>query len=93
MVAPKAFSWGGYDSHFPRFLNHLGTFRIPNYSCDWKVRTNTPYATAMAHWMAEHEVLAAALFVALSLALTAIFAALEHRYKQQLTARRKDYFS
>jgi hypothetical protein len=48
---------------------------------------------AMAHWMAEHEVLAAAIFVGLSLALTAIFAALEHRYKQQLTARRKDHFS
>jgi len=47
----------------------------------------------MAHWMAEHEVLAAAIFVALSLALTAIFAALEHRYKQQLTARRKNYYS
>ena len=47
----------------------------------------------MAHWMAEHEVLAAAIFVGLSLALTAIFAALERRYKQQLTARRKDNFS
>jgi hypothetical protein len=47
----------------------------------------------MARWMAEHEVLAAAMFVGVSLALIAIFAALEHRYKQQLTARRKDYFS
>jgi hypothetical protein len=47
----------------------------------------------MAHWMAEHEVLAAAIFVGLSLALTAIFAALERRYKQNLTARRKDNFS
>ena len=47
----------------------------------------------MAHWMAEHEILAAALFVALSLALTALFAALERHYKQQLTARRKNYFS
>jgi len=47
----------------------------------------------MAHWMAEHEAFAAAIFVGLSLALIAIFAALEHRYKQQLTARRKDYFT
>jgi hypothetical protein len=47
----------------------------------------------MAQWMAEHEVLAAVIFVGLSLALIAIFAALEHRYKQQLTTRRKDYFS
>ena len=47
----------------------------------------------MAHWMVEHEVLAAAIFVGLSLALTAIFAALERRYKQQLTDRRKDYLS
>jgi hypothetical protein len=46
-----------------------------------------PYG--MAHWMAEHEVLAAAIFVGLSLGLIAIFAALEHRYKEQLTARRK----
>jgi hypothetical protein len=47
----------------------------------------------MAHWMAEHEIMAAAIFVGLSLALTAFFAALEHRYKQQLTARRKNYYS
>jgi hypothetical protein len=47
----------------------------------------------MAHWMAEHEVLAATIFVGLSLALTAIFAAMERRYKQQLTARRKNNFS
>jgi hypothetical protein len=47
----------------------------------------------MAHWMAEHEVLAAAIFVALSLALTAFFAALERHYKQQLTSRRKNHFS
>jgi hypothetical protein len=47
----------------------------------------------MAQWMVEHEVLAAAIFVGLSLSLTAIFAALEHRYKQQSTARRKDNFS
>jgi hypothetical protein len=47
----------------------------------------------MAHWMAEHEVLAAAIFVGLSLALIAIFAALERHYKQQLTARRKNNFS
>lgn len=47
----------------------------------------------MAHWMAEHEVLAAAIFVGLSLALTAFFAALERHYKDQLTARRKNYFS
>jgi hypothetical protein len=69
------------------------TFRIPNYPCDWQLATKAFYATAMAHWMAEHEIMAAAIFVALSLALTAFFAALEHRYKQQLTARRKDYFS
>jgi len=47
----------------------------------------------MAQWMAEHEIMAAVVFVGLSLALIAIFAALEHRYKEQLTARRKDYFS
>lgn len=47
----------------------------------------------MVHWMAEHEVLAAAIFVALSLALTAIFAALEQHYKQQSTGRRKNFFS
>ena len=47
----------------------------------------------MAQWMAEHEILAAALFVGLSLALIAIFAALERHYKQQLTARRKNNFS
>lgn len=47
----------------------------------------------MAHWMAEHEVLAAAIFVGLSLALIAIFAALEQHYKQQLSGRRKNYFS
>jgi hypothetical protein len=47
----------------------------------------------MAHWMAEHEALAAALFVALSLALTAIFAAVERRYQGPLTARRKNDFS
>jgi len=47
----------------------------------------------MAHWMAEHEVLAAAIFVALSFALTAFFAALERHYEQQLTSRRKNDFS
>jgi hypothetical protein len=47
----------------------------------------------MAQWMAEHEVLAAAIFVALSLALTAFFAALERHYKRQLTSRRKNNFS
>jgi hypothetical protein len=41
-----------------------------------------PYG--MAHWMAEHEVLSAAIFVGASLALTTIFAAME---------RRKNYFS
>jgi len=83
----------------PRFLlislhlTFLQSFRILNYPCDWQQATKTFYATAMAHWMAEHEVLAAAIFVGLSLGLIAIFAALEHRYKEQLTARRKDYFS
>ncbi|MGB8129497.1 MAG: hypothetical protein WCG81_06870 [Candidatus Angelobacter sp.] len=43
--------------------------------------------------MAEHEILAAVIFVGLSLALIFLFAALERRYKDQLTARRKDYFS
>jgi hypothetical protein len=47
----------------------------------------------MAHWMAEHEILSAALFVGLSLALIALFAALERRYKEQLTSRRMDHFS
>jgi hypothetical protein len=47
----------------------------------------------MAHWMAEHEILAAAIFVALSLALIAIFAALERHYKQQLAVRGKNDFS
>jgi hypothetical protein len=48
---------------------------------------------AMAHWMAEHEALAAAIFVALSLALIALFAAVERRYQDQMTARRKNDFS
>jgi hypothetical protein len=43
--------------------------------------------------MSQHEVLAAVIFVGLSLALIAFFAALERRYKEQLTARRKNYFS
>jgi hypothetical protein len=43
--------------------------------------------------MNQHEVLAAVIFVGLSLALIAFFAALERRYKEQLTARRKNYFS
>jgi hypothetical protein len=77
--------------HF--YTDSSRTFRIPNYACDWQLATKAFYATAMAHWMAEHEIMAAAVFVGLSLALIAIFAALEHRYKQQLTARRKDYFS
>jgi len=47
----------------------------------------------MAHWMADHEVLAAAIFVGVSLALIAFFAALERRYKEQLTSRRKNDFS
>jgi hypothetical protein len=47
----------------------------------------------MAHWMAQHEVLSAAVFVGASLALIGLFATLERRYKDQLTARRKDYFS
>jgi hypothetical protein len=47
----------------------------------------------MSHWMAEHEILAAAIFVALSLALIAIFAALERHYKQQLAVRGKNDFS
>lgn len=76
-----------------RFFNHLETFKIPNYPCDWKLATKASYDMGMAHWMAEHEVLAAVIFVGLSLVLIAIFAGLEHRYKQQLTARRKDYFS
>jgi hypothetical protein len=69
------------------------TFRIPNYACDWKLATKTLYSYGMAHWMAEHEILAAVVFVGLSLALISLFAALERRYKDQLTARRKDYFS
>ncbi|HSK45035.1 MAG TPA: hypothetical protein VLA83_14240 [Candidatus Binatia bacterium] len=43
--------------------------------------------------MAEHEVLSAVLFVGLSLALIAVFTAVEKRYKRQLTARRKNHFS
>jgi hypothetical protein len=39
--------------------------------------------------MSEHEVLAAAVFVGLSLALTVFFAFLERRYKQQLTGAAK----
>ncbi len=80
-----------FGAHFD--TGRSETFRIPNYSCDWKLATKAFYAYAMAHWMAEHEIMAAVVFVGLSLALIAIFAALEHRYKQQLTARRKDYFS
>jgi hypothetical protein len=47
----------------------------------------------MSHWMAEHEALAAAIFVALSLVLIAVFAAVERHYKEQLTSSRKNYFS
>jgi hypothetical protein len=47
----------------------------------------------MASWMSQHEVLAAVIFVGLSLALTAFFAFLERRYKQQLTGVRKDQVS
>jgi hypothetical protein len=43
--------------------------------------------------MNHHEILAAVTFVALSLALIAFFAAVERRYKKQLTAPRKNYFS
>jgi hypothetical protein len=75
------------------FLSHLRTFRIPNYCCDWKLPGQPFYAYVMARWMAEHEVLAAAIFVALSLALTALFAAMERHYKQQLTSRGKNDFS
>jgi hypothetical protein len=78
---------------FFRFLNHFRNLRIPNYPCDWKPGREAFYAYVMAHWMAEHEILAAAIFVALSLALIAIFAALERHYKQPLTSRRKNYFS
>jgi hypothetical protein len=42
--------------------------------------------------MNQHEILAAVIFVGLSLALIAFFAALERRYKGQLTSRRKNYF-
>jgi hypothetical protein len=38
--------------------------------------------------MNQHEILAAVIFVGVSLALIAFFAALERRYKQQLTGRR-----
>ena len=78
---------------FFRFLNHFRNLRIPNYPCDWKPGGEAFYAYVMAHWMAEHEVLAAAIFVGLSLALTAFFAVLERHYKQPLTSRRKNYFS
>jgi hypothetical protein len=47
----------------------------------------------MASWMSQHEVLAAVVFVGLSLALIAFFAALERRYKKQLTGVRKDQVS
>jgi hypothetical protein len=43
--------------------------------------------------MSQHEVLAAVIFVGLSLALIAFFAALERRYKKQLTSPHKNYFS
>ena len=94
--------WGHLTGYFsslqgsgskPFFLSHLRTFRIPNYCCDWKLPGQPFYAYVMARWMAEHEVLAAAIFVALSLALTALFAAMERHYEQQLTARRKNDFS
>jgi hypothetical protein len=38
--------------------------------------------------MGQHEILAAVIFVGLSLALIAVFSALERRYKDQLTVRR-----
>jgi hypothetical protein len=37
----------------------------------------------MAHWMVEHEALAAVAFVGLSLALIALFVALERRYMER----------
>jgi hypothetical protein len=47
----------------------------------------------MANWMSQHEILAAAIFIALSFALIGIFSLLERQYKKQLTAPRKNYFS
>ena len=66
----------------------LQNLRIPNYPRDWR-RNHAFYALAWHIGWLEHEVLAAAIFVGLSLALTAFFAALERCYKQQLTDRRK----
>jgi len=40
--------------------------------------------------MNQHEVLAAAIFVGVSLALMAFFSALERRYKERLTSCRKN---
>jgi hypothetical protein len=54
------------------------------------VDNQTVLRFGMARWMAEHEVLAAAIFVGLSLALTALFAILEYRYKERLTGRHKN---
>ena len=81
------------QSAFFPFSQSLRNLRIPNYPCDWKPGREAFYAYVMAHWMAEHEVLAAAIFVAISLALTAIFAALERHYQQQLAVRGKNDFS
>jgi hypothetical protein len=39
--------------------------------------------------MSQHEILAAAMFIALSFALIGIFSLLERQYKRQLTGRRK----
>jgi hypothetical protein len=42
----------------------------------------------LGRWMQEHEVLAATIFVAASLALTGLFALLERRFKRQITPPR-----
>ena len=56
-------------------------FLITPVTGSWQVKHSTLFG--MAHWMVEHEALAAVAFVGLSLALIALFVALERRYMER----------
>ena len=60
------------------------TLRNSNYPRDWRLTCLSFYAYGMilANWMNEHEVLAATVFVAASLALMGLFSLLERRLKR-----------
>jgi len=65
--------------------NTWKTLRISNYPCDWRLRRPSFYAlhVVLAKWMHENEALAAALFIAASVALTALFAFMERRLRRK----------